>query len=66
MMRTRGELAIADSPKLAAQSVTCDRHLELVPYPLRQIGKPPAHYAMRSRDRARLDDLGQTQVEQCM
>ena len=49
------ELAIAHSPQLPPKREARDRQAELVPYPLRQIDKPPAHYTMSRRDRASVD-----------
>ena len=52
----RRKLAIAHRAKLAPESVARDGEREFIPDPLRQIGKPPTHHAMRRRDRSRLDN----------
>ena len=52
----RRELAVAHRTKLAPERVARDGERELVPDPLRQIGKPPTHHAMRRRYRPGLDD----------
>ena len=56
---SRREFAISHRAKLAPQGMAGDRKRELIPYPLRQIGKLPAHNAMGSRDRPGLDLLRQ-------
>ena len=58
MARPRGEFAVAHCAKLAPKGLTRDREAELIPYPLGQIGKPPAYDAMRCRDRTDLDLSG--------
>src|SRR3546814_10534542 len=59
MTGPRRQLAIAEPAQLTAQGLRADRDRELVPDPLRQIEQPPAHHAMRRRDRSVLDDLRQ-------
>ena len=51
MAGPRRELAIAHRQKLAPEGVAGERKRKLIPYPLRQIGKPPAHHAMCRGDR---------------
>lgn len=48
MARPGSQLAIAHRPKLPAEREAGYRHAELVPYPLREIGKTPTHQAMRA------------------
>ena len=55
MLRPGRELAIAHCTHLAAQSLHRDRDAELLPQPLAKIAQPPAHHAMRRRDRAAVD-----------
>src|SRR3546814_10775392 len=59
MTGPRRQLAIAGPAQRTAQGLRADRDRELVPDPLRQIEQPPAHHAMRRRDRSVLDDLRQ-------
>ena len=51
---------LAGRPKIANKSTTCNQHLKLVPYPTHKIDKASAHHAVRRKDRACRDDLGQT------
>ena len=57
--RAGRQFAEAEGAQLPAQRLFADRNGESVEYPLRQIGQPPAHHAVRRRDRAGLDDLRQ-------
>lgn len=50
------QLAVASVAKLAAQGLLADGQIELAPDPLHQVDKPPAHHAVRGRDRPSLDD----------
>ena len=56
--RARRQLAIAHGAQVAAQRLLADRHAIFVEQPLDQIDDPPANHAVRSRDRALLDNLG--------
>ena len=60
MARSGRQFAEAESPQFAAQGLFADRNGELIKDPLRQIDQPPAHHAVRRRDRSRLDDLRQS------
>lgn len=55
MAGARRELAVAHRVQFAPECVARDGKLKLIPDPLRQIGKSPAHHAVRRRDRSRLD-----------
>jgi hypothetical protein len=59
MARTSRELAVAQRPHLPAQGLLGDRNPVLVPEPLDQINKPPAHHPVHGRNRATLNDAGQ-------
>ena len=54
---SRREFAIPHRAKLAPQGMASHRKRELIPDPLRQISKPPAHNAMGSRNGPSLDLL---------
>src|SRR4051794_15136132 len=56
MARTGRELAIAQSPQLAAQGLLGDGDPELLPDPCDQIDQPPAHHAVDRRNGPLLDD----------
>ena len=56
MARTGRELAIAQSPQLAAQRLLGDREAELLPNPLDEINQAPAHDTVDGRDRALVDN----------
>ena len=53
------ELAVAQSPQLAAQGLNADPDAELLPDPLHQVQQTPTDNAMSRRDRAALDHLNQ-------
>ena len=55
MTRAGRELAIAQSPQLAAQGLLGDRDPELVEHPLHEIDQAPAHDPVNRRDRAVVD-----------
>ena len=57
MPRTGRELAVAQSPQLAAQRLLRDRDAELLPDPGDEIDKAPAHQTVNRRDRPRVDDV---------
>ena len=56
MTGPRRELAVAHRAKLAPEGIARHGERELIPDPLRQIGKPPAYHAVRRRDRPRLNN----------
>src|SRR3954468_9324992 len=56
MARTGRELAIAQSPQLAAQGLLGDGDPELLPDPLDEVDQTPAHHAVDGRNGPLLDD----------
>jgi hypothetical protein len=56
MARAGRYFAKAEGAPRVAQGRLADRDGECVEHPLRQIDEPPAHHAVRRRDRAPLDD----------
>jgi len=55
-MRQGCSTSLAHSTELAPEGVARDRERELVPDPLGQIGKPPAHYTVRGENWPGLDN----------
>ena len=66
MARARGELAISETAKLAAQRLLADREPELFPDPLRQVDQSPSDHTMRRRDWSGLDHTKQRVALLCV
>ena len=54
--RAGRELAVAQSPQLAAQRLWRDGDAELVPDPLDEVDETPAHHPVHGRDRPLIEN----------
>src|SRR5262245_38898339 len=60
MARPGGELAKTERTQFAPQCLPAHRYAELIPKPLHEIEKPPAHHAVEIGPRPSFDSLGES------